>query len=67
MLDLGFEPQLRAITKHMRSDRQTLMFSATWPAEVRHQARHTGRQAGRQAGTQAHRHTGGQEGTQTGR
>ena len=34
MLDLGFEPQLRAITKHMRTDRQTLMFSATWPAEV---------------------------------
>ena len=29
-----FEPQLRAITKHMRTDRQTLMFSATWPAEV---------------------------------
>ena len=34
MLDLGFEPQLRAITRHMRADRQTLMFSATWPAEV---------------------------------
>ena len=34
MLDMGFEPQLRAITAHMRTDRQTLMFSATWPAEV---------------------------------
>ena len=34
LLDMGFEPQLRAITAHMRTDRQTLMFSATWPAEV---------------------------------
>jgi superfamily II DNA/RNA helicase len=34
MLDLGFEPQLRAIMKEMRADRQTLMFSATWPVEV---------------------------------
>jgi len=34
MLDLGFEPQLHAILEQMRTDRQTLMFSATWPAEV---------------------------------
>ena len=32
MLDMGFEPQLRAITAHMRTDRQTLMFSATCPS-----------------------------------
>ena len=35
MLDLGFEPQLRSIVGHARGDRQTLMFSATWPEEVR--------------------------------
>eukprot|EP00965_Chrysotila_dentata_P081785 2700046-Pleurochrysis_carterae.AAC.6 len=34
MLDLGFEPQLQIILQQMRSDRQTLMFSATWPPEV---------------------------------
>ena len=34
MLDLGFEPQLRTIVGAMRDDRQTLMFSATWPQEV---------------------------------
>mmetsp|Transcript_21945 Transcript_21945/g.70673 ORF Transcript_21945/g.70673 Transcript_21945/m.70673 type:complete len:183 (-) Transcript_21945:225-773(-) len=34
MLDLGFEPQISAILGHMRHDRQSLLFSATWPAEV---------------------------------
>lgn len=34
MLDLGFEPQLRGLVNQMRPDRQTLMFSATWPTEV---------------------------------
>ena len=34
MLDLGFEPQLRRIVDQIRSDRQTLMWSATWPPEV---------------------------------
>ncbi|KAL1523138.1 hypothetical protein AB1Y20_018093 [Prymnesium parvum] len=34
MLDLGFVPQLRGLLQQMRPDRQTLMFSATWPAEV---------------------------------
>ena len=29
-LDLGFEPQLRAIVERARADRQTLMWSATW-------------------------------------
>ncbi|EOD31868.1 hypothetical protein EMIHUDRAFT_456181 [Emiliania huxleyi CCMP1516] len=33
-LDLGFEPQISAILGHMRHDRQSLLFSATWPAEV---------------------------------
>lgn len=31
---MGFEHQLRKILKHIRPDRQTLMFSATWPVEV---------------------------------
>ena len=34
MLDLGFEPHIRAIANKTRADRQTLMFSATWPVEV---------------------------------
>src|SRR6185369_12868552 len=35
MLDMGFEPQIRAILSQIRPDRQTLMWSATWPKEVR--------------------------------
>ncbi|KAK9809444.1 hypothetical protein WJX73_008058 [Symbiochloris irregularis] len=34
MLDLGFEPAIRAIAGGIRADRQTLMFSATWPASI---------------------------------
>ncbi|KAN0050505.1 hypothetical protein ACTA71_003631 [Dictyostelium dimigraforme] len=34
MLDMGFEPQIRKIISQIRPDRQTLMFSATWPKEV---------------------------------
>lgn len=34
MLDLGFEPHIRAISSTIRADRQTLMFSATWPTAV---------------------------------
>ena len=34
MLDMGFEPQIRQIVEQVRPDRQTLMFSATWPKEV---------------------------------
>jgi ATP-dependent RNA helicase DDX5/DBP2 len=35
MLDMGFEPQLRSIVSQIRPDRQTLMWTATWPKEVR--------------------------------
>jgi superfamily II DNA/RNA helicase len=35
MLDMGFEPQIRKIIGQIRPDRQSLMFSATWPKEVR--------------------------------
>lgn len=35
MLDLGFEPHIRAIAGKTRADRQTLMFSATWPPVIR--------------------------------
>jgi ATP-dependent RNA helicase DBP3 len=35
MLDLGFEPHIRKIAEGIRSDRQTLMFSATWPPAIR--------------------------------
>ncbi|KZW02916.1 DEAD-domain-containing protein [Exidia glandulosa HHB12029] len=34
MLDMGFEPQIRKILSQIRPDRQTLMFSATWPKDV---------------------------------
>jgi len=35
MLDMGFEPQIRKIVEQIRPDRQTLMWSATWPKEVK--------------------------------
>ncbi|KAK3578726.1 hypothetical protein CHS0354_010109 [Potamilus streckersoni] len=35
MLDMGFEPQIRKILEQVRPDRQTLMWSATWPKEVK--------------------------------
>jgi len=35
MLDMGFEPQIRKIMQQIRPDRQVLMWSATWPKEVR--------------------------------
>ena len=34
MLDMGFEPQIRKVVAQIRPDRQTLLFSATWPKEV---------------------------------
>lgn len=34
MLDMGFEPQIRKIVSQIRPERQTLMFSATWPKDV---------------------------------
>jgi len=34
MLDMGFEPQIRQILSQIRPDRQTLLWSATWPKEV---------------------------------
>ncbi|MCJ1339132.1 ATP-dependent RNA helicase dbp2 [Bachmanniomyces sp. S44760] len=35
MLDMGFEPQIRKILGQIRPDRQTCMWSATWPKDVR--------------------------------
>ena len=35
MLDMGFVPDLRRIVTHVPRDRQTLMFSATMPKEIR--------------------------------
>jgi len=35
MLDMGFEPQVRSVLEHLRPERQTMMFSATWPEEVK--------------------------------
>jgi len=37
MLDMGFEPQIRAIVleKDMPTERETTMFSATFPKEIR--------------------------------
>jgi ATP-dependent RNA helicase DDX5/DBP2 len=39
MLDMGFEPQVRKIVDGIRGDRQTLMWSATWPKEIQSLAR----------------------------
>ncbi|XBA50458.1 ATP-dependent RNA helicase DBP2 [Candidozyma auris] len=39
MLDMGFEPQIRKIVDQIRPDRQTLMWSATWPKEVKNLTR----------------------------
>ncbi|OQS55835.1 DBP2 [Ecytonucleospora hepatopenaei] len=35
MLDMGFEPQLNQIIPQTHKNRQTLMWSATWPKEVK--------------------------------
>mmetsp|Transcript_77442 Transcript_77442/g.160937 ORF Transcript_77442/g.160937 Transcript_77442/m.160937 type:complete len:659 (+) Transcript_77442:3-1979(+) len=35
MLDMGFEPQIRTLIQAIPQGRQTMMFSATWPREVR--------------------------------
>ena len=34
MLDMGFEPQVRSVLDAVGAERQTMMFSATWPEEV---------------------------------
>lgn len=39
MLDMGFEPQIRAIMAHAPRERQTALFSATWPESVKGIAR----------------------------
>merc|ERR1719230_1235026 len=39
MLDMGFEPQVRKVISQSRPDRQTLMWSATWPDEIKRLAR----------------------------
>jgi len=39
MLDMGFEPQIRKVVSQIRPDRQTLLWSATWPKEIQRLAR----------------------------
>ncbi|CAG8551778.1 11660_t:CDS:10 [Ambispora leptoticha] len=39
MFDLGFEPQVRSICDNIRPDRQTLLFSATFPKKIEKLAR----------------------------
>jgi len=34
MLDMGFEPQIRSILHYLPNDRQSCLFTATWPKEV---------------------------------
>merc|ERR1719204_2655479 len=36
MLEMGFQQDIEKILSQCRPDRQTLMFSATWPKEVQH-------------------------------
>lgn len=35
MLDMGFEPQIKRIIDQIPSERQTVMWSATWPKDVK--------------------------------
>eukprot|EP00668_Euglena_longa_P014815 GGOE01018843.1.p1 GENE.GGOE01018843.1~~GGOE01018843.1.p1 ORF type:complete len:351 (-),score=64.50 GGOE01018843.1:221-1189(-) len=35
MLDMGFEPQIRQVVAEVPRQRQTMMFTATWPKEIR--------------------------------
>jgi ATP-dependent RNA helicase DDX42 len=39
MFDMGFEPQVRSIANHVRPDRQTMLFSATFKKKVERLAR----------------------------
>lgn len=39
MFDMGFEPQLTRLVENVRPDRQTVMFSATFPPQVERLAR----------------------------
>eukprot|EP00930_Biecheleria_cincta_P057909 TRINITY_DN43774_c0_g1_i1.p1 TRINITY_DN43774_c0_g1~~TRINITY_DN43774_c0_g1_i1.p1 ORF type:complete len:676 (-),score=115.56 TRINITY_DN43774_c0_g1_i1:48-2039(-) len=39
MLDMGFEPQLRRVVSQIRPNRQTLLWSATWPIQIQQLAR----------------------------
>ena len=39
MFDMGFEPQIRMIIQNVRPDRQTVLFSATFPKQVESLAR----------------------------
>jgi len=39
MFDMGFEPQITRIVENVRPDRQTVMFSATFPSQVEMLAR----------------------------
>ncbi|MDD5205962.1 MAG: DEAD/DEAH box helicase, partial [Desulfobacterales bacterium] len=41
MFDMGFLPDIRKILRRIPRDRQTLLFSATMPDDVRHLARET--------------------------
>ncbi|KAF7685902.1 ATP-dependent RNA helicase DBP2 [Cucumispora dikerogammari] len=38
MLDMGFEPQIKQIVNKLPIERQTLMFSATWPKQIQNLA-----------------------------
>lgn len=39
MFDMGFEPQVRSICNHVRPERQTLLFSATFKKRIEKLAR----------------------------
>ena len=34
MFDMGFEPQIKMILQNIRPDRQTVLFSATFPKQI---------------------------------
>lgn len=45
MLDMGFEPQIQSVLSHVPAQRQTLLFSATYPAAIAQLSRSYQREA----------------------
>ena len=39
ILDMGFEPQIKVMLDHCRPDKQTVMFSATFPRSIENLAK----------------------------
>lgn len=54
MLDMGFGEVIEQITSHLPAERQTLLFSATFPSNIEHLARKVMKDPGRVEADEAH-------------